>query len=126
MLKDTGNANAIRTLDLEEYNSLFLELVRHEIFAALIYQYENGFRGPARFNKALKPNRGLEADAQAVCAERIQNVVNALMWDVRVAKEMLFKDSKFGYSFTIRFHTIEKRAHRKGQIISEANGETES
>jgi superfamily II helicase len=93
-IKDTENSSATKMFRLEAYDSLLLEATCREIFLALIDRCKSGFRGPAQFNKALKPNRGLEADATASCAERMQNVVNALMWNKRVCKDVLFEDWK--------------------------------
>jgi superfamily II helicase len=93
-IKDTENSSAAKMFRPKAYDSLLLEATCREIFLALIDRCKSGFRGPAQFNKALKPNRGIEADATASCAERMQNVVNALMWNKRVCKDVLFEDWK--------------------------------
>ncbi|KAF1831074.1 hypothetical protein BDW02DRAFT_572363 [Decorospora gaudefroyi] len=93
-IKDTEQSSAVKMFLPEAYDSLLLEATCREIFLALIDRCKNGFRGPAQFNKALKPNRGLEADTNASCAERMQNVVNALLWNKRVCKDILFEDWK--------------------------------
>jgi hypothetical protein len=93
-IKDTETSSAAKRFRPEAYDSLLLEATCREIFLALIDRVKYGFRGPAQFNKALKPNRGLEADANAPCAERTQNIVNALMWNKRVCKDVLFEDWK--------------------------------
>lgn len=93
-IKDPENSSAARMFRPEAYDSLLLEATCREIFSALIDRCKSGFRGPAQFNKALKPHRGLEADADATCAERMRNVVNALLWNKRVAKDVLFEDWK--------------------------------
>jgi hypothetical protein len=93
-IKDPENSSATRMFRPEAYDSLLLEATCREIFLALIDRCKNGFRGPAQFNKALKPHRGLEADADATCAQRMQNIVNALLWNKRVAKDVLFEDWK--------------------------------
>ena len=93
-IKDTENSTAARTFQPGAYDSLLLEATCREIFLALIDRCNNGFRGSAQFNKALKPNRGLEADAKALCVERMRNVVNVLLWNKRVAKDVLHEDWK--------------------------------
>jgi hypothetical protein len=93
-IKDPETSSAARTFRPEAYDSLLLEATCREIFLALIDRCKNGFRGPTQFNKVLKPHRGLEPDANATCAQRMQNVVNAPLWNKRVAKDMLFEDWK--------------------------------
>jgi hypothetical protein len=93
-IKDPENSSAAKMFRPEVYDSLLLEATCREIFLALIDRCKDGFRGPPQFNKALKPHRGLEADADATCVQRMQNVVNALLWNKRVAKDVLFEDWK--------------------------------
>ncbi|RYO72580.1 hypothetical protein AA0113_g1073 [Alternaria arborescens] len=93
-VKDPADSSAAKLFRPEAYDSLLLEATCREIFLALIDRCKNGFRGPSQFNKALKPHRGLEVDADATCAQRLQNVVNALLWNKRVAKDVLFEDWK--------------------------------
>jgi hypothetical protein len=93
-IKDPENSSATRTFRPGAYDSLLLEATCHEIFLALIVRCKNGFRGPTQFNKALKPHRGFEADDNATCVQRMQNVENALLWNKRVAKDVLSEDWK--------------------------------
>jgi hypothetical protein len=93
-IKDTENSSAAKMFRPEAYDSLLLEATCREIFLALTDRCKCGFRGPVQFNKALKPNRGLEADATTSCAERMQNVVKALTWNKRVCRDILFEDWK--------------------------------
>ncbi|KAF1944319.1 hypothetical protein EJ02DRAFT_510235 [Clathrospora elynae] len=93
-IKDTENSSAAKMFLPEAYDSLLIEATCREIFLDLIDRCKNGFRGPAQFNKALKPQRGLEADQIADCGERILNVIDALMWNKRVCKDVLFEDWK--------------------------------
>ena len=68
-IKDTENSSTAKMFRPEAYDSLLLDATCREIFLALIDRYKCGFRGPAQFNKALQPNRRLEADANAPCTE---------------------------------------------------------
>jgi hypothetical protein len=68
LIKDPENLSAAKTVCPEAYDSLLLEATYREIFLALIDRCKNSFRGPAQFNRALKPHRGLGSCANATYA----------------------------------------------------------
>jgi hypothetical protein len=93
-VKDTGNSHAKRLFVPNSYDPLLIECTCRQIFTSLLDRCISGFRGPAQFNKALKPGKDCEADLTGTCKERMRKVVNALMWNKRVCKDVLYEDWK--------------------------------
>lgn len=93
-VKDTNNSHAKRLFLPASYDPLLIECTSRQILTSLLDRCISGFRGPAQFNKALKPGKDCEADLTASCEERTRNVVNALMWNKRVCKDVLYEDWK--------------------------------
>jgi hypothetical protein len=93
-VKDTDNSHAKRLFLPTSYDPLLIECTSRQILTSLLDRCISGFRGPAQFNKALRPGKDCEADLTASCEERTRNVVNALMWNKRVCKDVLYEDWK--------------------------------
>jgi hypothetical protein len=93
-VKDTNNSHAKRLFLPASYDPLLIECTSRHILTSLLDRCISGFRGPAQFNKAVRPGKDCEADLTASCEERIRNVVNALMWNKRVCKDVLYEDWK--------------------------------
>ncbi|KAF2690516.1 hypothetical protein K458DRAFT_383625 [Lentithecium fluviatile CBS 122367] len=94
-VKDTDSSHA-RRMFLPEGNlpALLIEATCREIFTALLDRCKHGFRGPATFNKALKPHKDSEPDKTALCRERMESVVEVLHCNKRVCKDVLYEDWK--------------------------------
>lgn len=93
-VKDTSSSHALRMFKPIFYDALLLEATARQIFTFLLDRCTHGFRGPAAFNKALKPVRDLEADRFATCEERLKNVIDVLKWNKRICKDVLYEDWK--------------------------------
>ncbi|CAI6342280.1 unnamed protein product [Periconia digitata] len=92
--KDTPTSHAYRLFHPSPPPAPLLEASARQIFTSLLDRCTHGFRGPASFNKALKPIAGLEADRFANCEERLRNVVDVLRGNKRVCKDVLYEDWK--------------------------------
>ncbi|PVH94607.1 hypothetical protein DM02DRAFT_184656 [Periconia macrospinosa] len=93
-VKDTPSSHALRMFLPNCYDPLLIEATARQIFTFLLDRCTHGFRGPASFNKALKPVRDLEADRFATCEERLRNVIGVLRLNKRVCKDVLYEDWK--------------------------------
>ncbi|KAK3202680.1 hypothetical protein GRF29_154g351681 [Pseudopithomyces chartarum] len=93
-VKDLQNSHHRRLFLPKKTDDLLIDACCCAIFEALIDRCRYGFRGPAQFNKALKPMHGLELDRTATCEVRIRNVVRVLRWNKRVCKDVLYEDWK--------------------------------
>ncbi|KAF1955834.1 hypothetical protein CC80DRAFT_548902 [Byssothecium circinans] len=93
-VKDTPTSHALRTFLPSAYDPFLIEATARQILTLLLDRCTHGFRGPAAFNKALKPARDLEADRTATCEERMRNVVEVLRWNKRACKDVLYEDWK--------------------------------
>lgn len=93
-VKDREGSHSLKMFLPEAYDPLLLEATSREVFSALLDRCKHGFRGPAHFNKALSPRKGLEADKTATCEERLQNIIHALMRSKLVCKDVLYEDWK--------------------------------
>lgn len=93
-VKDTPASHHRRLFLSPGLDPLLIEAACREIFTVLLDRCENGFRGPAHFNKALKTGHKLEPDRTATCEERLRNVVKVLAWNKRACKDVLYEDWK--------------------------------
>ena len=93
-VKDSKTSHAFRTFYPDNISPLLIEAASREIFTSLIDRCKHGFRGPASFNKAIKPHKDSEPDKTALCKQRIENVVDVLACNKRACKDVLHEDWK--------------------------------
>lgn len=93
-VKDRDNSHAKKMFSPNCYDALLIESTSREIFLALLDRCKHGFRGPTQFDKSLKPVRDVDCDRDAVCIERLRNIIQALKWNKRVCKDVLYEDWK--------------------------------
>jgi hypothetical protein len=76
--RDTKDSHAPRFVALGSYDSLHVEASCREIFNIFIDRCKSVFRGSPQSNKTMKPSRGLDANTNVCCVERVQNSGGAL------------------------------------------------